>query len=69
MVRLFNVYDPARLLVLVIGEGVIVCASFLLAALIRLGQDSLLVLNYEYGFYKILAVTPKELPLIGKPGM
>jgi len=57
MVRLFNVYYPVRLLVLVIGEGIIVCASFLLAARLRLGQDSLLVLNYEYGFYKILAIT------------
>jgi sugar transferase (PEP-CTERM system associated) len=57
MVRLFNVYYPARILVLVVGEGMIVCASFILAALIQLGQDSFLVLNYEYGFYKILAVT------------
>jgi len=57
VVRLFNVYYPTRLLVLVAAEGTIVCASFLLAALIRLGNDSFLVLNYEYGFYKILAVT------------
>ena len=57
MVRLFNVYYPSRILVLVAGEGMIVCASFLLAARLRLGQDSLLVLNYEYGFYKILGVT------------
>jgi sugar transferase (PEP-CTERM system associated) len=57
MVRLFNVYFPTRLLVLVAGEGMVVCGSFLLAALIRLGQDSLLVLNYEYGLYKILGVT------------
>jgi len=57
MVRLFNVYYPTRVLVLVAGEATIVCASFLVAALIRLGQDSLLVLNYENGFYKILGVT------------
>ncbi len=57
MVRLFNVYYPTRVLVLVAGEGMVVCASFLLAALIRFGQDSVLVLNYEYGFYKILGIT------------
>jgi sugar transferase (PEP-CTERM system associated) len=57
VVRLFNVYYPTRILVLVAGEGIIVCASFLLAALIRLGPDSFLVLNYEHGFYKILGVT------------
>jgi sugar transferase (PEP-CTERM system associated) len=57
LVRLFNVYYPTRILVLVAGEGMIVCASFILAALIRLGPDSVLVLNYEYGFHKILGVT------------
>jgi sugar transferase (PEP-CTERM system associated) len=57
LVRLFNVYYPTRVLVLVAGEGMIVCASFILAALIRLGPDSILVLNYEYGFHKILGVT------------
>jgi len=57
LIRLFSVYYPKRLLVLVAGEGIIVCASFLLAALIRLGPDSALVLNYQYGFGKILGVT------------
>ncbi len=56
MVRLFNVYYPTRVLVLVAGEGILVCASFLLAALLRLGPDSLLVLNYQFGFYKILGI-------------
>ena len=57
MVRLFNVYYPVRALVLVIVEGLIVCSSFLVAAFLRLGSDSSLVLNYEYGFLKILAIT------------
>ncbi len=57
MVRLFNVYYPTRILVLVTGEGLIVCASFLLATLLMLGQDSVLVLNYEHGFQKILGIT------------
>ncbi|HEV2349340.1 MAG TPA: TIGR03013 family XrtA/PEP-CTERM system glycosyltransferase [Terriglobia bacterium] len=39
------------------GEGTIICASFLGAALLRLGPDSLLVLNYQYGFQKIFAIT------------
>lgn len=56
MVRLFNVYYPIRTLVLVFGEILIVCASFLAAAVIRLGQDSALVLGYEDGIYKMLAV-------------
>ena len=61
MVRLFNVYYPLRSLVLLAGEALIVCASFLLAALILFGHDSYLVLNYEYGFLKILGVTALAL--------
>ncbi len=61
MVRLFNVYYPTRILVLVAGEGIVVGASFLLAALIRLGQDSALILSYEHGYYKILGVTALAL--------
>jgi sugar transferase (PEP-CTERM system associated) len=57
LVRLFNVYYPTRVLVLVVGEGLIVCSSFLAAVLIRLGPDSSLVLNYEYGYQRILAIT------------
>jgi sugar transferase (PEP-CTERM system associated) len=57
MVRLFRVYYPVRSLVLLGGEALLVCASFLLATRIQLGPDSYLVLNYENGFYKILAVT------------
>jgi len=57
VVRLFNVYYPIRTLVLIFGETVIVCASFILAAMLRLGQDSVLVLEYENGLYKVLAIT------------
>jgi sugar transferase (PEP-CTERM system associated) len=57
MVRLFHVYYPVRTLVLLVGEAAIVCLSFLLAALIRFGPDSYLVLNYEEGLYKIVAIT------------
>jgi sugar transferase (PEP-CTERM system associated) len=56
VVRLFNVYYPVRTLVLVLGETAIVCASFVAAAMIRLGPDSVLVLGYEDGLYKVLAI-------------
>lgn len=61
MVRLFNIYFPMRLLVLIGGESLIVCSSFLVAAFFRLGEDSSLVLTDQYGLYKILGVTALTL--------
>ncbi len=61
MVRLFHVYYPVRTVVLFAGEALIVCASFVLATLILFGQDSVLVLNYEGGFVKILGITAVAL--------
>ncbi len=40
------------------------CSSFVLAAMLRLGSDSLLVLAYERGIYKILLVTALVLVLM-----
>jgi len=57
MVRLFQVYYPARTLVLLACEAAIVYACFALATLVRLGPDSYLALNYENGWYKILLIT------------
>ena len=57
MVRLFHVYYPVRTLILLVGEALIVCLSFLVPALIEFGPDSYLVLNYERGLAKILATT------------
>jgi len=57
MVRLFHVYYPVRTLVLLTCEAVIVGSSLLIALVLRLGQDSVLVLNYEAGWIKILGVT------------
>ena len=57
MVRLFNVYYPARTLVLIAGEAVVVCLSFLAAVFVLKGPDSYIVLNYEGGIWKILGVT------------
>lgn len=61
MVRLFNVYYPVRTVVLILGETAIVCASFIVAAMIRLGPDATLVLDYENGIYKVLAIAAVAL--------
>jgi len=57
MIRLLHVYYPIRSVALFCGEAVVVCASFLLAAFLRFGPDSYLVLDFENGFLKILGVT------------
>jgi sugar transferase (PEP-CTERM system associated) len=57
VVRLFNVYYPLRSLLLLCGEALVICGSFIVASRIEFGADSHLVLNLEYGYYKILAVT------------
>ena len=61
MIRLFSLYVPSRTLLLLGGEAMVVCASFLLAIEIRFGQDATLVLNYQYGLIKILAITALAL--------
>jgi sugar transferase (PEP-CTERM system associated) len=57
VIRIFNVYYPARTLLLLVGEIIVVGSSFLIAALVQFGPDSYLVLSYEQGTYKILAIT------------
>jgi len=57
MVRLFNVYYPLRSLVLLCGEAFVICSSFLVASRVEFGADSYRVLNFENGYYKILAIT------------
>ena len=57
MIRLFNVYYPVRTLILLVGEALIVWTSFLLGTVLQAREDSYLVLNFEYGYYKILVVT------------
>ena len=57
MIRIFNVFYPARTLILLAGEVLVVSLSFLLAAVVQFGPDSYLVLSYEQGIYKILAIT------------
>src|SRR6202021_73432 len=57
MIRLFNVYYPTRTIVLLLCEALIVSGCFLLATVLLLGPDTYLVLNYENGTLKILALT------------
>src|SRR5665213_540547 len=56
MIRLFNVYYPTRTIVLLLCEALIVGACFLLATVIVTGPDTYLVLNYEYGWVKIVSL-------------
>jgi sugar transferase (PEP-CTERM system associated) len=63
MIRFFNVYYPTRTVVLVLGEAILVFGCFLLGTFLVLGQDSYLVLNYEYGLMKIIGVTVLTLLL------
>jgi len=65
LIRIFNVYYPLRTVVLLGGEAAIIFASFLLAVVLQLGpDDSFLVLNYESGYLKILAITAGALLFI-----
>jgi sugar transferase (PEP-CTERM system associated) len=57
VIRLFNVYYPVRTLILMAGEAVIVCASFLLGMALQHRDDLYVALNYEGGYFKILLVT------------
>ncbi len=53
MIRLFNVYYPTRVLLLLAGEGLLVFAAFAMAVLVRHGKDTYLYLNYEGGFGQV----------------
>ncbi|MGH9512638.1 MAG: TIGR03013 family XrtA/PEP-CTERM system glycosyltransferase [Terriglobales bacterium] len=57
MIRIFRVYYPARTLVLLLGEAVIVWSSFLLATVLQHPDDSYVLLNYEGGYFKIIGLT------------
>ena len=56
MIRLFNVYYPTRTIVLLLCEALIVGGCFLVATMILTGPDTYLVLNYEYGWLKIVCL-------------
>jgi sugar transferase (PEP-CTERM system associated) len=56
VIRLFKVYYPLRMLVLLAGEALIVWVSFVFGTMLR-SQDSWLLLNVDGGYLKILIVT------------
>jgi sugar transferase (PEP-CTERM system associated) len=56
VIRIFNVHYPKRAVLLVSGEALILFASFMFAAVLRIGHDSSRLLNEGYGLYGILAV-------------
>jgi len=57
VIRLFNVYYPVRTLILLVGEALVVWVSLLIGTVLCYREDSYLVLNFEYGYYKIFIVT------------
>src|SRR5580658_937900 len=61
MIRFLNVYYPARTMMLLICEAIIVGACFVIAAFAVLHEDTWLVLNYDYGALKLAGVTVVSL--------
>src|SRR5438309_12086669 len=57
MVRMFNVYFPSRILLLVTSEAILIALSVLVAAFFPAGRDLELVLVYESGIAKALIAT------------
>ena len=54
MTRLFHVYFPSRILVLLFIEALLILCAFLTAIYIRFGSDMDLQLAYEHGVWKLL---------------
>jgi sugar transferase (PEP-CTERM system associated) len=57
LIRLFNVYYPIRALVLLAVETMVVFSSFLLGMMLAFPDDRYIVLNYEYGYLKVIVAT------------
>jgi sugar transferase (PEP-CTERM system associated) len=57
VIRLFNVYYPVRSLLLLAVETMVVFSSFLLGMMLAFPDDRYIVLNYEYGYLKIIVAT------------
>ena len=63
MVRIFRVYYPVRTLVLLVGDALSVVLSFVAAVMLQFHEDSILELQYNFGFVKILTITASVLLL------
>jgi sugar transferase (PEP-CTERM system associated) len=56
LIRVFNVYFPARTLFLGVSEWIVVFIAFTLALIARAGRDADLALADEHGIYKVALV-------------
>lgn len=63
MIKLFNVYYPTRLLVLLVCEAILVGGAFLSAAAYLMGPDIYIALVYQGGLLKILGIVAFTLLL------
>ena len=63
MIRLFNVYYPTRVIVLLLFEMLLISGSFLLATAYLIGPDAYISLIYERGILKIASITALTLLL------
>lgn len=61
MIRLFHVYYPIRTVVLLVGEALLVWSAFLIATVWQHPDNSYVLLNYEYGYVKIVVATAAVL--------
>jgi len=61
VIRLLNVYFPARTVLLGVSEVVLVCLAFTLAVFFRMGQDADLLFADEHGLLKIALVASTYL--------
>jgi sugar transferase (PEP-CTERM system associated) len=53
VIRILNVYFPARTVLLGVSEVLLVCLTFTLAVFVRMGHDADLLFAYEHGLAKI----------------
>jgi sugar transferase (PEP-CTERM system associated) len=56
VIHIFNLYIPRRTLILIVGEIVAICVSFLLAMVVRLGEGVSIAFRDQHAFPKILTV-------------
>jgi sugar transferase (PEP-CTERM system associated) len=56
VIRLLNVYFPARTVLLGVSEVLLVCLAFFMAVIAHFGRDADLMLQDEHGVYKIALV-------------
>jgi sugar transferase (PEP-CTERM system associated) len=53
MIRLFHVYYPTRIMVLLLCEAILICAAFFVATAFVVGPDTYIALVYQDGVLKI----------------